>query len=51
VQLQDTGILYRALGDLLERADGRTIIPGIEQLIQSTASSDGPTFHEIQDSH
>jgi hypothetical protein len=51
VQLEDSGILYRALADLLERANGRTIIPDIEQYMQSTASTDGPTFHEIQDAH
>ncbi|HLI97463.1 MAG TPA: glycoside hydrolase family 125 protein [Candidatus Baltobacteraceae bacterium] len=51
VQLKDTAILYRALADLLERANGHTIIPGIEQLIQSTASTGGPTFHEVHDSH
>jgi hypothetical protein len=40
-----------ALADLLEIANGRTVIPNIEENMRSTASSDGPTFHEIQDMH
>lgn len=51
VQLQNSQTLYRALGDLLEVANGRTIIPNIENLMRSTANPDGPTFHEIQDAH
>jgi meiotically up-regulated gene 157 (Mug157) protein len=38
-QIANTGILYRALGDLLERADGRTTIPPIRSLMKRTASS------------
>lgn len=49
VRLRNTGMLYTALGDLLERANGRTIIPNIERMIESTAG--GPTFHEIHDAH
>ena len=49
VQIRDTGLVYQALGDLLARANGHTIIPNIEQYMQSTAGSDGPDFHEVQD--
>ena len=49
VQLRDTGLLFRALGDLLETANGRTIIPNIEQTIKRTANPNGPNFHEVQD--
>jgi meiotically up-regulated gene 157 (Mug157) protein len=49
VQLRDTGLIYRALDELLERANGRTIIPDIAQYLQSTANSSGPNFHEVQD--
>lgn len=51
VQLHNSAIVYLALGDLLEQADGHTIIPNIENYMRSTANSDGPTFHEIPDSH
>lgn len=51
VQLQNTRAIYDALGDLLEIADGRTAIPNIENYMRSTAGSDGPTFHEVQDAH
>jgi len=37
VQLADTAILFRALGDLLERADGRTTIAPIRSIIKRTA--------------
>lgn len=49
LQLRDSGMLYHTLGDMLERADGRTILPAVERYMHSTAGSDGPTFHEIQD--
>jgi meiotically up-regulated gene 157 (Mug157) protein len=44
VQIQDTGLLYRALGDLLERADGRTTIAPIRRLLKRSAKprNDGP---------
>jgi hypothetical protein len=51
VQLHDTAILYKALGELLDRAAGHTIIPNIERQLQNTASPDGPNFHEIEDAH
>jgi meiotically up-regulated gene 157 (Mug157) protein len=51
VQIHDTGLLYLALGELLDRANGRSAIPNIEQNMQRTASPDGPNFHEIQDAH
>lgn len=51
VQLRDSGLLYQALGDLLARANGHTIIPNIERQMERTASPDGPNFHEIQDAH
>ncbi|HKU68411.1 MAG TPA: glycoside hydrolase family 125 protein [Candidatus Baltobacteraceae bacterium] len=51
VQIHDTAMLYRALGELLDRANGHTIIPNIERSMESTASPDGPNFHEIQDAH
>jgi meiotically up-regulated gene 157 (Mug157) protein len=51
VQLRNTGLLYLTLGELLDRADGRTIIPNIERYIESTAGTDGPNFHEIRDPH
>lgn len=50
VQLHNTRIIYDALGDLLEIADGRDAIPNIEDYLKSTANPDtGPTFHEVQD--
>lgn len=48
-QLHDTGMLFDALGSLLEAANGRTIIPNIEQYMERTANPNGPTFHEVQD--
>jgi meiotically up-regulated gene 157 (Mug157) protein len=51
VQLRDTGMLFVSLGNLLERAKGHTIIPNIEQYMESTAGTDGPNFHEIDDAH
>lgn len=51
VQLHNTQMIYDALGDLLEIADGRTIIPDIETYMRSTAGSDGPTFHQVPDPH
>jgi meiotically up-regulated gene 157 (Mug157) protein len=51
VQLRNTGTIYLTLSELLERANGHTIIPGIEQYIRGTANPNGPTFHEIQDAH
>jgi hypothetical protein len=51
VQIHDTGLLYLALGELLDRANGRTAIPNIEKSMQRTANPDGPNFHEIQDAH
>ncbi|HET9097314.1 MAG TPA: glycoside hydrolase family 125 protein [Candidatus Baltobacteraceae bacterium] len=51
VQLQNTQTVYDALGDLLQQADGHTIIPNIENYMRSTANQEGPTFHEIQDAH
>ncbi len=38
LQIQDTGILYRALGDLLTQADGRTTIAPIRSIIKRSAS-------------
>jgi hypothetical protein len=49
VQLRNTATIYVTLADLLERANGHTIIPGIEQYIRDTANPNGPTFHEVQD--
>lgn len=42
VQIADTGILYRTLGDLLERADGRTTIPPIRSVIKRSAKRRNP---------
>ncbi len=50
-QLADTGIIVHALGELLERANGRTIIPDIAQSMVNSANPGGPNFHEIQDAH
>ncbi len=43
-QIQNTGLLYRALGDLLERADGHTTIVPIRRLMKRSATrrNDGP---------
>lgn len=49
VQLLNSKRLYLALGDMLEIANGRTIIPNIETYMRRTAGTDGPTFHEIND--
>ncbi len=38
VQIQNTGILYTTLGDLLERADGHTTIAPIRTLMKRSAS-------------
>lgn len=37
VQIADTGILFRTMGDLLERADGRTTIQPIRNVIKRSA--------------
>lgn len=37
-QIQNTGLLYRALGDLLERADGHTGIARIRSLMKRSAT-------------
>jgi hypothetical protein len=47
VQLQDTALLYNALGELLERANGHSTIPIIRQDMEDSAG--GPVFHEVQD--
>lgn len=49
VQLQDTGLLYRGLDELLERANGHSTIPLIRQNMQNAAAPGGPVFHEIHD--
>ena len=49
VQIQDTTLLYRALGDLLERANGHSTIPGIRQSMENAAAPGEPVFHEIRD--
>lgn len=37
VQLYDTGLVYHALGDLLQEADGHTIIPHVARKIRAAA--------------
>lgn len=51
VQLRNTAMLYLALGELLDRANGHSAIPNIARYMESTAGTDGPNFHEIQDAH
>ena len=48
-QLRNASVIYTALGELLQEADGRTIIPSIANYIMSTSRYGGPQFHEIQD--
>lgn len=48
-QLHNSGELYRALGELLEIANGHTIIPNVERTMQQSANPGGPVFHEIND--
>lgn len=50
LQFRNTGLIYQALSDLLERANGKTAIPQVERSIKSASASEvGPNFHEIPD--
>ncbi len=51
MQLREGGMVYLALSELLEQANGQTIIPDIARSMQRTANTGGPNFHEIQDAH
>lgn len=48
-QLRNAAVIYSALGELLQQANGRTIIPSIAGYLMSTSRYGGPQFHEVQD--
>lgn len=48
-QFQDTLALYQTLADLLEQADGHTIIPSIESQMQQSAGPGDLDWHELPD--
>ncbi|HZZ64606.1 MAG TPA: glycoside hydrolase family 125 protein [Candidatus Baltobacteraceae bacterium] len=48
-QLRDTITIYRALGDLLEKADYHTIIPAVHNVLQRSAGPGDLHWHEMQD--
>jgi meiotically up-regulated gene 157 (Mug157) protein len=49
-QLQDTTILYRTLADLLEEADGRSIIPRVRTVMEREGAHPAIQWRQLEDS-